>query len=97
MSRLWPAFDQRTEYRGQGIDANVQVEGPLGIENQLLGYVFLIDDNAKIRWAGCGPATEKEAQDLRTATAVLMRRVMEKTDSAVGAATEGEQRAAESA
>ncbi|GFZ49355.1 hypothetical protein JCM24511_07475 [Saitozyma sp. JCM 24511] len=53
------------------------VTGPLGIENKLLGYVFLVDHNLKVRWAGCGPATPKETEDLRTATAVLMRRMQE--------------------
>jgi ATPase complex subunit ATP10 len=53
------------------------VTGPLGIENRLLGYVFLVDHNLKVRWAGCGPATPKETEDLRTATAVLMRRMQE--------------------
>jgi ATPase complex subunit ATP10 len=47
------------------------------MENKLLGYVFLVDHNLKIRWAGCGPATPKETEDLRTATAVLMRRMQE--------------------
>jgi ATPase complex subunit ATP10 len=55
----------------------IQVTGPLGIENRLLGYVFLVDHNLKVRWAGCGPATPKETEDLRTATAVLMRRMQE--------------------
>lgn len=45
------------------------------MENSILGYVYLVDQNLKVRWAGCGPATPKEAEDLRTATAVLMRRL----------------------
>ncbi|KAK4687503.1 hypothetical protein P7C73_g2617, partial [Tremellales sp. Uapishka_1] len=48
---------------------------PLGIENKLLGYVFLIDADMKIRWAGCGGATEKETEDLRRAAAILMSRL----------------------
>ncbi|WVQ99891.1 hypothetical protein IAU59_007034 [Kwoniella sp. CBS 9459] len=48
---------------------------PLGIENKLLGYVYLVDPNLKIRWAGCGQATPEEAQALRRATAVLLGRM----------------------
>lgn len=54
----------------------------MGIENKLLGYVFLVDSNAKVRWAGCGLATEKETADLRRATAVLMRRAQEDAEKA---------------
>ena len=54
--------------------ADIQIEGPLGLENKLVGYVFLIDQNMKVRWAGCGPATDEEVDNLRKATAVLMRR-----------------------
>jgi hypothetical protein len=39
-----------------------------------VGYVFLIDQNLKVRWAGCGPATAEEVDHLRKGTAVLMRR-----------------------
>ncbi|WVF72652.1 hypothetical protein IAT40_007470 [Kwoniella sp. CBS 6097] len=48
---------------------------PLGIENKLLGYIYLVDPNLKIRWAGCGQATREEAQALRRATAVLLGRM----------------------
>ncbi|KAL1409071.1 Mitochondrial ATPase complex subunit atp10 [Vanrija albida] len=50
------------------------VSRPLGIENKLLGYVYLVDENAKVRWAGCAQATPKETEDLRRAAAVLVRR-----------------------
>ncbi|KAK8854906.1 hypothetical protein IAR55_003645 [Kwoniella newhampshirensis] len=51
------------------------VNQPLGLDNKLLGYVFLVDENLKVRWAGCGPATDDEAQSLRRATAVLLGRM----------------------
>jgi hypothetical protein len=54
-----------------------QIGGPLGLENKLVGYVFLIDQNLKVRWAGCGPATAEEVDHLRKGTAVLMRRASE--------------------
>lgn len=50
---------------------------PLGIENQLLGYVYLVDENCKIRWAGCATAKPEETDSLRKSTAVLMKRMKE--------------------
>ncbi|KAL7423474.1 Mitochondrial ATPase complex subunit atp10 [Cryptotrichosporon argae] len=64
----------------------IDITGPLGIDNKLLGYVFLVDDACRIRWAGCGQAQGTEADDLRRATAVLMRRWQERTGAAAGAA-----------
>lgn len=57
-----------------------QVTRPLGIENQLLGYVYLVDENCKIRWAGCATAESGEAESLRKATAVLMKRLRAEKD-----------------
>lgn len=54
--------------------SKIDITGPLGMENKILGYVFLVDENAKVRWAGCAMAQPKETEDLRRATAVLMRR-----------------------
>lgn len=51
-----------------------QIEGPLSLENKLVGYVFLIDQNVKVRWAASGPATDAEVDHLRKGAAVLMRR-----------------------
>ncbi|OCF38696.1 hypothetical protein I317_07523 [Kwoniella heveanensis CBS 569] len=48
---------------------------PLGLDNKLLGYIYLVDPNLKVRWAGCGQATREEAQALRRATAVLLGRM----------------------
>ncbi|WVQ68199.1 uncharacterized protein L199_006406 [Kwoniella botswanensis] len=52
----------------------MDITNPLGIDNKLLGYVYLIDENLKVRWAGCGTASPEEAQALRRATAVLLGR-----------------------
>lgn len=57
-----------------------QITGPLGIENKLLGYVFLVDQNAKIRWAACGDPRQEEIEDLRRCAAVLVRRMSEDKD-----------------
>ncbi|KAI9637255.1 ATPase assembly factor ATP10 [Dioszegia hungarica] len=57
--------------------SHYDIEGPLGLDNKLVGYVFLIDQNLKVRWAGCGPATEEEVESLRKGAAVLMKRASE--------------------
>ncbi|BEI93796.1 uncharacterized protein CcaverHIS019_0602550 [Cutaneotrichosporon cavernicola] len=57
--------------------SKIDITGPLGIDNKILGYVYLVDENAKIRWAGCAMAQPKEAEDLRRAAAVLMRRKLD--------------------
>jgi ATPase complex subunit ATP10 len=46
----------------------------MGIDNKIVGYVYLVDKNCKVRWAGCGTATDEEVESLRTATAVLLSR-----------------------
>ena len=51
---------------------------PMGMTNSKVGYVYLVDENLKIRWAGCADATEKEAQSLETCTGVLLKRLEEK-------------------
>ncbi|ORY35395.1 ATP10 protein-domain-containing protein [Naematelia encephala] len=51
------------------------IRDPLGLENSILGYVYLVDWNCKIRWAACANAEEKEIHSLRNATAVLMARL----------------------
>ena len=56
-------------------DVGLQILEPLGIENQIIGFIFLIDANCKVRWAGNGEATDKEVQSLRESTAVLLKRM----------------------
>jgi ATPase complex subunit ATP10 len=48
---------------------------PLGMVNKHVGYVYLVDENAKIRWAGCGFAREEETEALRNCARVLLRRL----------------------
>lgn len=36
----------------------------LGMANGKVGYVYLVDEACKIRWAGCGVATEGEKESL---------------------------------
>ncbi|KAL7412284.1 ATP10 protein-domain-containing protein [Mrakia frigida] len=46
----------------------------LGMKHALAGYVYLVDENLKIRWAGSGFSTEEERKSLLVATQVLLHR-----------------------
>ncbi|KZS96257.1 hypothetical protein SISNIDRAFT_407428 [Sistotremastrum niveocremeum HHB9708] len=48
---------------------------PLGMTNKHIGYVYLVDENLKVRWAGCGFARREERDSLRTCTGVLLKRL----------------------
>ncbi|CAA7267251.1 unnamed protein product [Cyclocybe aegerita] len=56
---------------------------PLGMTNSKVGYVYLIDENLKIRWGGCADATLREAQSLESCTGILINRLEEKARSSV--------------
>ena len=45
--------------------------------NSRVGYVYLIDENLKIRWGGCADATPKEAESLEICTGILLKRLEE--------------------
>lgn len=51
------------------------VREPLGMTNSRVGYVYLIDENLKVRWGGCADATREEAIALETCTGVLLKRL----------------------
>ena len=53
------------------------VRDPLGMTNSKVGYVYLIDENLKVRWGGCADATLKEAESLERCTGVLLNRLAE--------------------
>jgi ATPase complex subunit ATP10 len=46
----------------------------LGMVNKHVGYVYLVDRNLKVRWAGCGKAAPGEADSLAKCTQVLLKR-----------------------
>lgn len=54
------------------------VRDALGMTNSRVGYVFLIDENLKIRWGGCADATDEEARALESCTGVLLKRLERK-------------------
>lgn len=47
----------------------------LGMTNKHVGYVYLVDENLKIRWAGCADAKVEETRALETCTGVLLKRL----------------------
>lgn len=47
---------------------------PLGMENKHIGYTYLIDENLKVRWAGCGFARPEESEALENCTRILLER-----------------------
>lgn len=47
----------------------------LGMVNKHIGYVYLLDEHLKIRWAACGDAKLEEADALRTSVGVLLNRL----------------------
>lgn len=42
--------------------------------NSRIGYVYLVDENMKIRWAGCADAKEEEEEALIRCAGVLLKR-----------------------
>ncbi len=54
------------------------VHDPLGMTNSKVGYVYLVDENLKIRWAGCADAYPNEAPALESCTGVILKRLEEK-------------------
>ncbi|KDQ13412.1 hypothetical protein BOTBODRAFT_33717 [Botryobasidium botryosum FD-172 SS1] len=58
---------------------------PLGMENKHIGYVYLVDSDLRVRWAGCGFAAEGESEALANCTRVLVDRLQ----PAGGAPVEG--------
>lgn len=42
--------------------------------NSRIGYVYLVDENLKIRWAACADAKEEEEEALVRCVGVLLNR-----------------------
>ncbi|KAF8903324.1 hypothetical protein CPB84DRAFT_1774569 [Gymnopilus junonius] len=49
--------------------------------NSQVGYVYLIDENLRVRWGGSADATLQEAQSLESCTGVLLTRLEDKNAS----------------
>jgi ATPase complex subunit ATP10 len=65
------------------------VRDPLGLTNSKVGYVYLIDENLKIRWGGCADSTLEEAKSLQICTGILLKRLEETQAQKSKAAAEG--------
>ncbi|KAI0032856.1 ATPase assembly factor ATP10, partial [Vararia minispora EC-137] len=50
------------------------VREPLGMTNTRIGYVYLVDEDLRVRWAGCAEARPEEQEGLMLGTTVLLRR-----------------------
>jgi len=51
------------------------VRDSLGMVNKHIGYVYLLDEHLKVRWAACGDAKLEETDALRTSVGVLLNRL----------------------
>ncbi|KIL59466.1 hypothetical protein M378DRAFT_131521 [Amanita muscaria Koide BX008] len=54
------------------------VREALGMTNSRVGYVYLIDENLRIRWGGCADPTIEEIQSLENCAGVLLKRLESK-------------------
>ncbi|PCH35341.1 hypothetical protein WOLCODRAFT_133830 [Wolfiporia cocos MD-104 SS10] len=50
------------------------VRDAMGLDNRHVGYVYLVDERCRIRWAGCADPMPEEAEALRVCTGVLLSR-----------------------
>jgi len=51
------------------------VREALGMVNKHIGYVYLLDERLRVRWAACGDAKPEETEALRTSVGVLLNRL----------------------
>jgi ATPase complex subunit ATP10 len=54
------------------------VRDALGMTSTRVGYVYLVDENLKVRWGGCADPTPEEVQSLESCTGVLLKRLEKK-------------------
>lgn len=66
----------------RGFSSNVKES--LGIANGKVGYVYLVDEDCKIRWAACGEAAEGENEGLARGVRKLTEGRMVKKDVYLG-------------
>ena len=49
----------------------------MGMLNKVIGYLYLVDEFCRIRWAGVGFPEQREIEALDTCIAVLLDRLKE--------------------
>ena len=57
------------------------VREDLGLVNKHVGYVYLVDELCRVRWAGCGDVKLEEAKALENCVGVLLDRLGKKTNT----------------
>ncbi|KIR78268.1 hypothetical protein I305_04367 [Cryptococcus gattii E566] len=95
LKRIVPEHQWPTYLISAGSWSPIDIIEPLGLGNSLLGYVFLVDHNAKVRWAACGLATEDEVKSFRRAAAVLVGRMKGGAGAGAGAESKAGEKAVE--
>jgi mitochondrial ATPase complex subunit ATP10 len=51
------------------------VREDMGMVNKHVGYVYLVDEMCRVRWAGCADAKQEEANALTKCTGILLDRL----------------------
>jgi mitochondrial ATPase complex subunit ATP10 len=67
-----PEFQENYLVSSQNME---YVREAMGMTNSKVGYVFLIDEKLRIRWAACSDAMAEEIQALESCTGVLLKRL----------------------
>ncbi|KAI0298684.1 ATP10 protein-domain-containing protein [Multifurca ochricompacta] len=70
-SKIPPAQHTRYLVSRQNME---YVREPLGMTNGRIGYVYLVDENLKVRWAACADAKKEEEEALIRCVGVLLKR-----------------------
>ncbi|TFK26552.1 F1F0 ATP synthase assembly protein Atp10 [Coprinopsis marcescibilis] len=73
LRRVIPA-EQHSNYLVSGQNMEY-VREAIGMTNTKVGYVYLIDENLRIRWAGCADPKADEIRALENCTGVLLNRL----------------------
>lgn len=59
------------------------VREDLGMVNKHVGYVYLVDESCRVRWAGCADAMPEEANALLNCTRILLDRLDDSVASGI--------------
>lgn len=73
-SQIPPQYHENYLLTSQSIE---NVKEYLAFDNQYAGYVYLVDQNLKIRWAGAAFAQQREIESGRKCVGDLLQRLRE--------------------